>query len=245
MSTEALIAAVIPPGEAATLERIRQLQALLLQTRAVAAGQTASAVGAVEATGAAGDEPAPGAAGSFAAALAAASSTAPAAAGSTAPAAASSTAPTAAGSDGPEAAQPAAYEAEIEAAAARHGIDPALLFGLIQQESGFDPSARSGAGALGLTQLMPSTAASLGVADPLDPAESIEGGAAYLASMMQRFGGNAEEALAAYNAGPGAVEQYNGVPPYPETEQYVARVLQNAQTYRLSHPSSALGGVAA
>ena len=85
-----------------------------------------------------------------------------------------------------------------------------MLHGLIQQESGFDPSSQSSAGAMGLTQLMPGTASSLGVANPLNAGESIEGGARYLAQMLSTFGGNTEEALAAYNAGPGAVQQYGG-----------------------------------
>lgn len=127
--------------------------------------------------------------------------------------------------------QGAAYVPMIEQAAARWGIDPALLYGLIEQESGFDPSARSGAGALGLTQLMPGTAASLGVAEPLDPAEAIAGGARYLAQLLGQFGGNTDDALAAYNAGPDAVRQYGGVPPYPETEQYVSKVLGYAAAY--------------
>jgi hypothetical protein len=130
------------------------------------------------------------------------------------------------------------YEALIDQAAARNGLDPAVLHGLIQQESGFDPNATSSAGAAGLTQLMPGTASSLGVANPLDPAESVEGGARYLAEMMDRFGGNTADALAAYNAGPGAVEQYGGVPPYAETESYVSKVLGNAETYRQSHPET-------
>jgi soluble lytic murein transglycosylase-like protein len=125
----------------------------------------------------------------------------------------------------------APFGAEIEAAAARHGIDPALLKGLIRQESGFDPAARSGAGAVGLTQLMPGTAASLGVTDATDPAQSIEGGAAYLAQQLQRFGGDPAKALAAYNAGPGAVAKYGGVPPYAETQQYVQKVLGYAAQY--------------
>lgn len=124
-----------------------------------------------------------------------------------------------------------AYAPLIERAAARYGLDPAILHGLIQQESGFDPSARSSAGALGLTQLMPSTAASLGVAQPLDPAQSIEGGARYLSQLLHQFAGNTADALAAYNAGPGAVQQYGGVPPYPETQQYVAKVLGYAAAY--------------
>ncbi len=101
----------------------------------------------------------------------------------------------------------------IEQAAARYGIDPSVLYGLIEQESGFDPSATSSAGAQGLTQLMPTTAASLGVTEPLDPAQSIEGGARYLSGLLHQFAGNTTDALAAYNAGPGAVQQYGGVPP--------------------------------
>jgi len=124
------------------------------------------------------------------------------------------------------------YAAQIEAAAQKHGIDPALLKGLIRQESNFDPNARSPAGATGLTQLMPGTAASLGVTDPSDPAQAIEGGAAYLAAQLQRFGGDASKALGAYNAGPGAVAKYGGVPPYAETQNYVKNVLAYADRYR-------------
>ncbi|HEY2217527.1 MAG TPA: lytic transglycosylase domain-containing protein [Solirubrobacteraceae bacterium] len=125
----------------------------------------------------------------------------------------------------------APYDNLIEAAATRNGVDPAVLHGLIQQESGFDPNSQSSAGAVGLTQLMPSTAASLGVSDPRNPAQSIEGGARYLAQMMQKFGGNVSDALAAYNAGPGAVQKYGGVPPYAETQQYVSKVLGYAAEY--------------
>jgi soluble lytic murein transglycosylase-like protein len=132
------------------------------------------------------------------------------------------------------------YAPMIEQAAARYGIDPSVLYGLIEQESGFDPSATSSAGAQGLTQLMPSTAASLGVTEPLDPAQSIEGGARYLSGLLRQFGGNTTDALAAYNAGPGAVEQYGGVPPYPETQQYVAKVLGYAASYSPSGQDGAL-----
>jgi soluble lytic murein transglycosylase-like protein len=121
---------------------------------------------------------------------------------------------------------------EITAAAQRHGVDPTLLAGLIKQESGFDPSARSAAGAQGLTQLMPGTAAGLGVSNPLDPAQSIEGGAAYLADQLRRFGGDTARALAAYNAGPGAVERFGGVPPYAETQNYVRSVQAFAAQFR-------------
>jgi soluble lytic murein transglycosylase-like protein len=124
------------------------------------------------------------------------------------------------------------FEAEINAAATSNGIDPALLKGLVQQESGFDPNARSGAGAVGLTQLMPGTAAALGVTDPTDPAQSLQGGARYLREQLDRFGGDERLALAAYNAGPGAVSKYGGVPPYAETQGYVNKVLANAASYR-------------
>jgi soluble lytic murein transglycosylase-like protein len=124
------------------------------------------------------------------------------------------------------------YAAEIDAAAARYGIDPALLRGLVKQESGFDPTARSGAGAVGLTQLMPGTARELGVTDPTDPAQALDGGAKYLKQQLDRFGGDASKALAAYNAGPGAVQKFGGVPPYAETQHYVQNVLAFAASYR-------------
>jgi soluble lytic murein transglycosylase-like protein len=120
------------------------------------------------------------------------------------------------------------FSAEISAAATRNGVDPALLTGLIKAESNFDPNATSPAGAQGLTQLMPGTAAGLGVGNPLDPPQAIEGGARYLRQQLDRFGGDASKALAAYNAGPGAVERFGGVPPYEETQSYVRRVLSYA-----------------
>jgi soluble lytic murein transglycosylase-like protein len=122
------------------------------------------------------------------------------------------------------------YDAQITAAATKYGIDPALLKGLIRQESNFNASAQSGAGAQGLTQLMPGTASSLGV-DPSDPAQAIEGGAKYLKQQLDRFGGDPSKALAAYNAGPGAVAKYGGVPPYAETQNYVQKVLGYAAEY--------------
>ena len=121
------------------------------------------------------------------------------------------------------------YAAEISAAATRNGVDPNVLSGLIRAESNFDPNATSSAGAQGLTQLMPGTAAGLGVTNPLDPAQSIEGGARYLRQQLDHFGGDVTKALAAYNAGPGAVERFGGVPPYEETQNYVRRVLGYAQ----------------
>jgi soluble lytic murein transglycosylase-like protein len=125
-----------------------------------------------------------------------------------------------------------AFKTEIDAAAAKYGLDPALLRGLIRQESNFNPSAGSPAGAQGLTQLMPGTAASLGVTNPLDPAQSIDGGAKYLRQQLDAFGGDVTKALAAYNAGPGAVQRYGGVPPYAETQNYVRQVQAYADQYR-------------
>jgi len=122
----------------------------------------------------------------------------------------------------------APYQSEIDAAAAQNGLDPSLLASVIAQESGFDPNATSAAGAQGLMQLMPSTAASLGVTNPFDPTQSIDAGARYLRSQIDRFGGNVSLGLAAYNAGAGAVERYGGVPPYAETQNYVHEVLARA-----------------
>jgi soluble lytic murein transglycosylase-like protein len=126
------------------------------------------------------------------------------------------------------------YGAEITAAAQRNGLDPALLAGLIKQESGFNPNAGSSAGAQGLCQLMPGTARGLGVTDLHDPVQSIEGGAKYLAQQLKTFNGDVARALAAYNAGPGAVQRYGGVPPYAETQNYVRAVQANAAGFRTS-----------
>ncbi|MBV9233714.1 MAG: lytic transglycosylase domain-containing protein [Candidatus Eremiobacteraeota bacterium] len=112
----------------------------------------------------------------------------------------------------------------IEANAARTGMDPALLSAIIANESGFDPNATSAAGARGLMQLMPQTAAALGVRDAYDPAQNVRGGTEYLRGLLDRFG-SVELAVAAYNAGPAAVARYGGVPPYPETQAYVRSVM--------------------
>ena len=129
------------------------------------------------------------------------------------------------------------YAAEIDAAAAKYNVDPALLRGLIRQESNFNPNAGSPAGARGLTQLMPGTASALGV-DPSVPAQAIEGGAKYLRQQLDKFGNDPAKALAAYNAGPGAVQRYGGVPPYAETQNYVRKVLAYAAEYRQAAPTA-------
>jgi hypothetical protein len=124
------------------------------------------------------------------------------------------------------------FDDQIGQAAKRYGLDPALLKGVIKQESGFDPSAQSSAGARGLMQLMPSTAKGLGVSDPTNPAQSINGGARYLSQMIRLFGGDVQKGLAAYNAGPGNVKKYGGVPPFEETQNYVRRVMGYAAEFR-------------
>jgi soluble lytic murein transglycosylase-like protein len=121
------------------------------------------------------------------------------------------------------------YSAAIDAAGQRYGVDPLLLQSVIQQESGFNPNATSSAGAQGLMQLMPSTATSLGVTDPYDPNQSIDAGARYLSNELSNYGGDTSLALAAYNAGGGAVSRYGGIPPYPETQNYVQSVMGNYQ----------------
>jgi soluble lytic murein transglycosylase-like protein len=126
------------------------------------------------------------------------------------------------------------YRNEITAAAQANGIDPALLAGLIKQESDFNPNAGSGAGARGLTQLMPGTAQGLGVTNLSDPVQQINAGAKYLKEQLDTFGGDVTKALAAYNAGPGAVQRFGGVPPYSETQNYVRVVQANAASYRTS-----------
>jgi soluble lytic murein transglycosylase-like protein len=113
----------------------------------------------------------------------------------------------------------------IDGAAEKHAVDRNLLEALVSVESSFNPTAVSKAGAKGLTQLMPGTAAALGVTDPFDPAQSLSGGAKYLSQMLKQFNGNTELALAAYNAGPGAVKRHGGVPPYTETRNYVQNVM--------------------
>jgi soluble lytic murein transglycosylase-like protein len=115
------------------------------------------------------------------------------------------------------------------AAATRHGLEPALVLAVVQVESGFRPEAVSPKGARGLMQLMPSTAAELGVKDSFDPGQNLDGGARHLGGLLARYRGDLVKALAAYNAGEAAVERHRGVPPFAETRNYVERVLRRYQ----------------
>ncbi len=115
------------------------------------------------------------------------------------------------------------YSAQFNAAGRKYGVDPALLSAIAKAESGYNPNARSGAGALGLMQFMPGTAKRFGI-NPLDATQAIDGGARYIAQLLKMFHGNVSYAIAAYNAGEGAVQKYGGIPPYAETQAYVRRV---------------------
>ncbi len=115
----------------------------------------------------------------------------------------------------------------IDKVAQKHGVDEKLVRALVRQESGFNPNATSHCGAMGLMQLMPATAKGLGVTDPYNPVQNVEGGVKYLKSMLNKYNGNVILALAAYNAGPGAVDKYGTVPPYGETQNYVKSILAN------------------
>lgn len=141
------------------------------------------------------------------------------------PEAAPATAPAAAG-----ALSGVPYADLFQRAAGRHGVEAALLAAVADKESGFDTSAVSPAGARGLMQFMPATAKGLGV-DASDPSSAIDGAARYLSSLTRQFG-STELALAAYNAGPGAVSRHGGIPPYPETQNYVRSVMSKAEAYR-------------
>lgn len=116
----------------------------------------------------------------------------------------------------------------FNAAGAQHGVDPVLLAAMARTESSFDPAAVSPAGAQGLMQLMPGTAKGLGVTDPFDPVQSVQGAAQLMRDLLDRFG-RVDHALAGYNAGPGAVLRYDGIPPYAETQGYVSKILALVQ----------------
>lgn len=123
------------------------------------------------------------------------------------------------------------YDQLISDTAGRYGIDPTLVKAVVKAESDFNPNATSPVGARGLMQLMPSTGAAMGAGNLYDPAQNIEAGVKYLKQLLDHYQGNEQLAVAAYNAGPGAVDAHGGVPPYQETRQYVANVLAYRNSY--------------
>ncbi len=131
----------------------------------------------------------------------------------------------------PHALSPTQLQSLVTPASERTGVPPALINAVLMAESAGDPSAVSNAGAQGLMQLMPGTAATCGIENPFDPAENVDCGSRYLRALLQRYNNNVELTIAAYNAGPGAVAAYHGVPPYAETRAYVARVLSAYRNY--------------
>jgi len=120
----------------------------------------------------------------------------------------------------------------IARVAGQYGIRPSFVHAVIKAESNYDPRAVSSKGALGLMQLMPQTARELGVRNVFDPAENVEGGVRYLRRLLDLYGSRTALSIAAYNAGPGAVDRFGGVPPYPETRQFVQRVNRLYSLYR-------------
>lgn len=120
------------------------------------------------------------------------------------------------------------YEPIARAAAARYGINPDIYVAQIGAESSWNPNARSPVGAQGIAQFMPGTARGMGLANPFDPVSALDAGARYFAQQLKTFGGSYEKALAAYNAGPGAVQKYGGIPPYDETQAYVKKIMSAA-----------------
>ena len=134
--------------------------------------------------------------------------------------------------------KPADLKEVVAAASDKHRIDPDLITSVIHAESSFNPKARSPKGAQGLMQLMPGTASKLGVADAYDPSENVDAGTKYLRDLLLQYNGDMVKALAAYNAGPLRVQQYNGVPPYRETRAYVAKIVKEFNRKKLAERSA-------
>ena len=132
---------------------------------------------------------------------------------------------------------PGSVRQHIQQAAAQYGISSDLVDAVAWQESRYNPRARSSAGAIGVMQLMPGTARTLGVTNPHDVRQNVAGGAAYLRAQLERFGNNVPLALAAYNAGPGAVMKYGGIPPYRETQNYVRQIMRRLSATSLQRNS--------
>lgn len=124
---------------------------------------------------------------------------------------------------------PGTFDALIQKTAAQYDVDPVLVTAVVRHESSFNPHATSRVGAAGLMQLMPATARELGVTDAYDPVQNVDGGVRYLKRMLERYDGDVKLALAAYNAGPGNVDRYGGVPPFDETQRYIAKVLSSLE----------------
>ena len=134
--------------------------------------------------------------------------------------------------DRPINAPPDNFKSIMQDAAANNGVELPLIEAVAKNESGFNPNATSPTGAQGLMQLEPGTASGLGVTNSYDPVQNINGGAKYLRGLLDQFHGNLPEAIAAYNAGPGAVQKYGGIPPYAETQNYVQNVMASYERYR-------------
>ncbi len=138
----------------------------------------------------------------------------------------------------PKAQKNTLFHSEIEQAADLHQVDSALIRAIIMAESGFNPNAVSHKGAMGLMQLMPKTAASLGVENGFDPKHNINAGVRYFKRLLNRFDGNLEYALAAYNAGSRKVRQYQGIPPFKATQHYIKKVLKYYEYYKTEDKSN-------
>jgi len=124
------------------------------------------------------------------------------------------------------------FDGMISDASKKHGVDEALIRAVIKQESAYNPKATSHCGAMGLMQLMPDTAKELGCGDAYDPYQNVMAGTKYLKQLLDRFDGNQTLAIASYNAGPGSIDKYGGLPPFPETQDYVTKVMGNYRSYK-------------